>query len=320
MNQDMCVPCGEGFINIRVGAIILKGEKFLMVRSGQSGYFYSVGGRIKFGETAEEAVVREVYEETGTRMEIDHLGFVMENYFIADSEKRLGKEYYELSFFFYMKTPADFEPVCRSFTENNQREFLEWVSPHEIRTVFPAFFRTDLDINNRNGRHIVYDERFYLRRMVSADLGALYALLSDQEVMRYLEPPYNRQQAEAFLKEQGLTDNPRIQAVEDMNHEFIGYVIYHDYDEESKEIGWILKKAVWGKGIAGQLTRQLTVMAAKEGKSTVIECVPEQLATKRIAEKAGFVKVGSRAGLEVYKKPHTGNDNEITLNARSRLK
>ena len=32
------------------------------------GYLYSVGGRIRMGETAEEAVVREVLEETGVLM------------------------------------------------------------------------------------------------------------------------------------------------------------------------------------------------------------------------------------------------------------
>ena len=93
----MCVPCEEGIINIRVGAIILKEDRFLMVRNDQADYIYSVGGRIKFGETAEEAVIREVEEETGTRMKIDHLGFVQENYFIGDTPPRLGKVYYEIS-------------------------------------------------------------------------------------------------------------------------------------------------------------------------------------------------------------------------------
>ena len=66
MNIDMTVPCDKGLINIRVGAIILKDGKFLMVGNNiRPEYLYSVGGRIKFGETAEEAVIREVYEETG---------------------------------------------------------------------------------------------------------------------------------------------------------------------------------------------------------------------------------------------------------------
>jgi len=74
----MTVRCDDGFINIRAGAVIMKDGRFLMVGSSRFDYLYSVGGRIRFGETAEEAVVREVFEETGVKMEIDRLGFVNE--------------------------------------------------------------------------------------------------------------------------------------------------------------------------------------------------------------------------------------------------
>ena len=75
-NKDMCVRCGEGVINIRVGAIIIKEDKILMVKNNRDDYYYSVGGRIQFGETAEQAVKREVKEELGFEMEIDRLGFI----------------------------------------------------------------------------------------------------------------------------------------------------------------------------------------------------------------------------------------------------
>lgn len=70
MNSDLCVKIEDGILNIRVGAIIMKDDKFLMVENDRFDHMYSVGGRIKFGETAEKAVVREVYEETGVKMEI----------------------------------------------------------------------------------------------------------------------------------------------------------------------------------------------------------------------------------------------------------
>ena len=302
MSQDMCVPCGGGFINIRVGAIILKGDRFLMVRNARADYFYSVGGRIKFGETAEEAVVREVFEETGILMEIDHLGFVLENYFICDMPEKLGKEIYELSFFFYMKTPEDFEPVCSSFTENDHKEYLVWVSPDEPRTVFPEFYRTELDIHDKRVKHFVYDDRFFIRRMTLSDLEPLHVLLSDPDIMEYLEEPFTLQQTKAFLETRGLSGSPAVLAVENKDHEFIGYVIYHDYDGENNEIGWVLKKEVWGKGTASLLTKQLIAMACAEGKGVIIECVPEQLATKKIAENHGFIKTGTRDGLDVYQK------------------
>ena len=104
MNKDMCVACDDGILNIRVGAIIMKDGKILMVGNDRD-YLYSVGGRVKFGETAEEAVVREVLEETGVQMEIDRLGFVHENYFYGDMPSNRNKLIYEISLFFYMKVP-----------------------------------------------------------------------------------------------------------------------------------------------------------------------------------------------------------------------
>ena len=159
MGVDMTVPCGDGIINIRVGAIILKNGRFLMVGNRRSDYLYSVGGRLKFGETAEEAVKREVLEETGARMEIDRLGFVHENYFYGDSPANLGKLIYEVSFFFYMKVPEDFEPKGASFTEDGSEEFLKWVSPDEDTTLYPEFFRTELKHPEPTVKHFVTDER-----------------------------------------------------------------------------------------------------------------------------------------------------------------
>ena len=134
MKNDMTVPCGDGLINLRVGAIIMRDGKFLMVGNARADYLYSVGGRIQFGETAEEAVIREVQEETGVRMEIDRLGFIHENYFIGDAPSNLGKLIYEISFFFYMKAPEGFAPVSESFTEDNSPERLQWIAPDDPRT------------------------------------------------------------------------------------------------------------------------------------------------------------------------------------------
>ena len=155
MKQDMCVTCDDGILNIRVGAIIMKDGKILMVGNGRSNYLYSVGGRIKFGETAEEAVVREVYEETGVKMDVDRLGFVHENYFYGDTPTNLGKLIYEISFFFYMKVPKDFEPACYSFTEDGNTEYLKWITASEPQTFYPEFFRTELKNPSWEVKHFV---------------------------------------------------------------------------------------------------------------------------------------------------------------------
>ena len=141
-----------------------------------------------------------------------------------------------------------------------------------------------------------------IRKMQPGDADALYRLLSDPEVMRYLEPPFDRAQTEDFLRRAGLTEPPLVYAAEE-NGDFIGYVIYHAYDEDSVEIGWVLLPDYWGRGYASALTAQLIDRARQERKSVVIECAPEQEATKRIAVKKDFRACGICDGLAVYRLP-----------------
>lgn len=161
MPCNMTVPCDGGLINLRVGAIILKDGRFLMASNARDDYYYSVGGRIQFGETAGEAVVREVEEETGVHMDIDRLGFIHENYFYGDvGGVHEGKLIYEVSFYFYMKVPEGFEPLGESYTDEGRlRERMVWVSPDEPRTIYPEFYRAELRRQTLNVKHFVTDER-----------------------------------------------------------------------------------------------------------------------------------------------------------------
>ena len=139
-----------------------------------------------------------------------------------------------------------------------------------------------------------------IRKMTVADLDDLYALLSDVEVMRFIEPPFSKEKTVQFLMDAGLPEIPLVYAVEDSSS-FIGYVIFHDYDEENMEIGWILKRDVWGKGCASILTKMLIDESRKLRKGAIIECDPRQAVTEHIAKKHGFVFSGKRDGCDVYK-------------------
>lgn len=157
-NKDMCTVCDDGILNIRAGAIIMKDGKLLMVGNDRN-YLYSVGGRLKFGETAAEAVVREVFEETGVKMKIDRLGFVHENYFYGDAPSNRNKLIYEISFFFYMKVPDTFVPVSDSFTEGNSKERLVWVALDEDIQIYPEFFKTELKNASDTVKYFTTDGR-----------------------------------------------------------------------------------------------------------------------------------------------------------------
>lgn len=118
-----------------------------------------------------------------------------------------------------------------------------------------------------------------IRRLRPSDAEALYRILSDRQVMRYLEPPYDRLQTEQFLREAGLAEPPLVYGTEE-DGRLLGYVIYHAYDPDSMELGWVLSPDCWGKGYASRLTDRLVELAHRAGKTAVIECVPEQTATR----------------------------------------
>ena len=126
-----------------------------MAENDRFDHLYSEGGRIKIGETAEEAVVREEIEETGRKMEVDRLGFVHENFFYGDYGKKEDKLIYEISFFFYMNVPTDFEPVCDSFTEDGDKERLVWIRADHQKKYYPEFFKTELANPSKDVKHYV---------------------------------------------------------------------------------------------------------------------------------------------------------------------
>ncbi len=138
-----------------------------------------------------------------------------------------------------------------------------------------------------------------IRKINEGDLDSLFALLSDPNVMRYLEQPYTKEKTAQFMQRAGMSEPPLIYVVEN-DKRFIGYVIYHDYDESAVEIGWVLYPECWGRGYASHLTKELIKRAFLSQKDVVIECSPQQEATKHIAEKYGFDYLGNIDGLDVF--------------------
>ena len=139
-----------------------------------------------------------------------------------------------------------------------------------------------------------------IRKMQPGDTDALYRLLSDPEVMRHLEPPFDREKTETFLHHAGLTEPPLVYAAE-ASGDFIGYVIYHAYDADSVEIGWVLNRSAWEHGHAQALTALLIEKARNEKKNVVIECSPEQTVSQHIAVRNGFACCGCSEGLQLYR-------------------
>lgn len=65
MEYDCGFVKESNWFRYRAGAIIIEGESVLFASNEREDYYYSIGGGVHMGESAEEAVKREVFEETG---------------------------------------------------------------------------------------------------------------------------------------------------------------------------------------------------------------------------------------------------------------
>lgn len=157
---DCTFPTAAGRFNFRVGVIIANGRKVLMARNPKENrvYYYSVGGRVKFGETMADAVVREVREETGIACEVDRLIAVHENFFLDEE----GTPFHEIAMFFTLKPNEALLAI-----ENGHRtdhgpdgEYLEWIDLDHCEgiTLYPPFFRTMDFSDTSRVLHVIKNE------------------------------------------------------------------------------------------------------------------------------------------------------------------
>lgn len=146
-------------------------------------------------------------------------------------------------------------------------------------------------------------KRCIIRKFTMDDIDDLYETLSDEKVMEYIEPAFDREQTKEFIEEAGLCVPPLVYALEwKESKKVIGQVIYHQYEEDSYEIGWIINRAYWGRKIADEVTKALLEHAKRNGlNSCIIECDVEQMVSKHIALKNGFTYEGEEDGCDVYR-------------------
>ena len=152
----------NNWFRYRVAAIIIENDCVLFAGNEKDDYLYSVGGGVHMGETAEEAVLREVYEETGVHYEIDYLAVIHENFFNENGGTLKGLNCHEISFYFMMKSRGTQELHSNSFTQGVKEEMC-WIPIRDLDKckAFPTFLKDYLSKEHLGIEHIVTDERVH---------------------------------------------------------------------------------------------------------------------------------------------------------------
>ena len=84
--MDLSIKVQDTTLNIRVAGLVKTTNGFLFEKS-KNGYIFTIGGRVRVGESTHEALIREVMEEIGMKAEKVTLRSVIENFYTSSNEK-----------------------------------------------------------------------------------------------------------------------------------------------------------------------------------------------------------------------------------------
>ena len=140
----------------RAVAVAIQDNYVLLHRIDASEYWTLPGGRVEFGETSSEALIREMQEELGQEIHVDRLLWVVES-FMADGGKRLHAvaHYYAISF----PPPSRFHLDRQPFTTQDGPSRLDFawhaLADLDELTVYPPFLRRGLRALPATPEHVL---------------------------------------------------------------------------------------------------------------------------------------------------------------------
>ncbi|WP_310557860.1 GNAT family N-acetyltransferase [Flavobacterium sp.] len=143
-------------------------------------------------------------------------------------------------------------------------------------------------------------ERLVLRRVVKEDVAEIFALRSDQEVMKYIPRPLLKTEEEAIAHitaiDEKIDSNEGINwaITQKGNSKLIGIIGHYILKPEHfrSEIGYMLLPEYHGKGIISEALKEVVNYGFEVMKLHSIEAIidPENIASEKVLQKNGFVK------------------------------
>lgn len=136
----------DGIFSYRACAVIINDNRILAMRDEKNPYFYLPGGRVKFHETAEHAVLRELNEELCIEASIIRPLWLNQAFFTHDVSH---KTRHELCLYFLVDVTAT-DLLSRGYTfhrsEGLHHFIFEWLdfSRAQNEYLYPKFIKNEL--------------------------------------------------------------------------------------------------------------------------------------------------------------------------------
>lgn len=156
--MDLTLRTEMGLFNHRVAAVIVHNNKLLAQKNVKTNEYYLPGGRINYGESSEEAIIREIREELGVTV-IDYRSLWINECFFVDS----GTRFHEVGIYYLVNlenTEFDHYESVFELTEGSRVNTYEWLDIDSLESIalYPLFVKTEIKNSDKSLKHIITNE------------------------------------------------------------------------------------------------------------------------------------------------------------------
>ncbi|HEY0320331.1 MAG TPA: NUDIX hydrolase [Pyrinomonadaceae bacterium] len=147
----------KGRFSCRAVGVIIDRQRLLIHHDERDDFWALPGGRVEFGESARDALAREMSEELSVTAEVGRLIWVVENFFTYRDE-----QFHEISFYFDVSLPDDAplksqnEPFAAE--DDGVPLIFEWYPIERLEDVvlYPTFLRKAIACMPPDTQYIVH--------------------------------------------------------------------------------------------------------------------------------------------------------------------
>lgn len=156
--MDLTLRTEMGLFNHRVAAVIVHNNKLLAQKNVKTNEYYLPGGRINYGESSEEAIIREIREELGVTV-TDYSSLWINECFFVDS----GTRFHEVGIYYLVNLENTefnhYEPIFE-LTEGSKVNTYVWLDIDSLESIalYPLFVKTEIKNPDKTLKHIITNE------------------------------------------------------------------------------------------------------------------------------------------------------------------